>query len=120
MTRSYESFVSFLYDSPIDSAEFCYYHGRRLVGCSLTDRYAGGADRPGWLSSVYMYFDPDWARQSLGSFSVLWETLHAQQQGWRYYYLGYYVADSPTMSYKARFRPNERLIDDQVWVLFRE
>ena len=110
MARSYETFCEFLYDSPMETTEFRYRCGGRLIGVSIADRVSLG------LSSVYMYFDPDFADRSLGTFSVLWEIDYCRCGGLPYYYLGFYIAGSPTMSYKARFRPNEILVADDRWV----
>lgn len=113
MARTFEAFVDFLYDSPLPMVEFDYYAGRRLIGVSLADRCPGG------LSSVYMYFHPTERTRSLGTYSILWEIEHTRGEGLPYYYLGYHVAGSKTMDYKARFRPNEVLADDDRWVPFR-
>ena len=113
MARTYEAFAEFLYDSPTETREVCYRLGERVVGASIVDRCPGG------LSSVYMYFDPDFSTRSLGTFSVLWEIEHCRREGFPYYYLGFYVAGSPTMAYKARFRPNEVLVGDDRWMSFR-
>ena len=110
MSRSYESFLDFLYDSPTDSGEFEYRVGDRLVGVGVIDRCPGG------LSSVYMYFDPAWGHRSLGTYSILWEIDHCRRHDLPYYYLGYYVAGSRTMEYKARFKPHEILGPDGCWV----
>ena len=114
MARSYETFLDFLYDSPTDTYEFCYYLGCRLVGVSLADRCTQG------LSSMYMYFDPDEAARSLGTFSILWEIDYCRRASWPYYYLGFYVAGSKTMAYKSRFRPNQVLAGHDCWVPFQE
>jgi arginine-tRNA-protein transferase len=113
MGRSFESFEGFLYDSPIRTLEFCYYLDGRLVGVSIADVCPTG------LSSVYMYSEPALARRSLGTFSVLWEIDWCREMSLTYYYLGYYVEGSRTMSYKARFRPNEILAEAGRWVPFR-
>lgn len=114
MSQTYESFVMFLTDSPTTTQEFCYRLGERLIGVSVVDRCPGG------LSSVFMYFDPGHARRSLGTLSVLREIAYCGDMGLPYYYLGYYVADSRTMAYKARFRPNEILMGNEHWGAFQE
>ncbi len=114
MSRSYETFHDFLYDSPIETLEFRYHVGDRLIGVGLADRWSGG------LSSVYMYFDPAYAPRSMGTFSVLWEVDFCRRQQLPYYYLGYYVAGSDKMAYKSRFRPNQVLVGDDRWIMFRE
>ena len=114
MPRDFETFAGFLYDSPTETLEFCYYLGKRLVGASIADRCPQG------LSTVYMYFEPELAELSLGTYSILWELDFCRREGLPYYYLGYWVAGSKTMDYKARFRPSERLLRDRVWVPFRQ
>lgn len=114
MSRTFESFEEFLYDSPMETCEVCYYLGERLIGVSLLDRWSTG------LSSVYMYFDPEFASRGLGTYSVLFEVDFARRNQIRYYYLGYWVAQSPKMAYKSRFRPNEVLVGADRWVALRE
>lgn len=113
MSRSYDSFQGFLYDSPMDTFEFQYFLGERLVGVSVVDRCPHG------LSSVYMYFDPGCKERSLGTLSVLSEIRYCQEEAFTYYYLGFYVAQSKTMTYKARFRPNQILAGGDHWVSLR-
>lgn len=110
MNRSREAFNGFLAAAHRDTFEFRYRMGNRLVGVSVTDRCPGG------LSSVYMYFDPEFARRSMGVFSVLHEIEVCRAERLPYYYLGYLVAGSATMDYKARFRPFELLMNLQRWV----
>jgi arginine-tRNA-protein transferase len=77
-------------------------HGR-LVGVSLTDRLRSG------FSGVYKFYEPEEPRRSLGTFLILWHVVRARELGLPYVYLGYWIAQSPKMAYKARFRPLERL-----------
>ena len=113
MARSYETYCEFLYDSPMETCEFRYRIDGRLIGVSIADRLPLG------LSSVYMYFDPEFAERSPGTFSVLWEIDYCRRAGLAYYYIGFYVAGSTTMSYKAHFRPNEILVGDDRWLTLR-
>ncbi len=110
MARTFDAFDEFLYNSPTDSLEFCYYVGERLVGVSLADRVPSG------LSSVYMYFDPAECRRSLGTFSALWEIDFCRREKLAYYFLGFHVPEAPTMAYKARFGPHEILVADDRWI----
>ncbi|HEY3245818.1 MAG TPA: arginyltransferase, partial [Phycisphaerae bacterium] len=101
MSRTRAAFVDFLYGSCIETQEVCYRLDGRLVGVSILDVV------PDAWSSVYMFYDPTEQRRSLGTYSVLWEIEECRRRGIAYYYLGYYVAGSPTMAYKARFAPHE-------------
>ena len=78
-------------------------HGGVLRGACLTDHMGDG------YSLCYSFFDPDAARRSLGSYVVLWHVREAQRRALPYVYLGYWIAESPKMSYKTRFRPLEGL-----------
>ena len=51
--------------------------------------------------------DTDYGKLSPGTISVIKEIEHAQSLGLKYYYLGYYIKDNHSMSYKGRFFPQE-------------
>ena len=95
--------------SCFDSFEISYSLGDRLVGIALCDQ---GQES---LSAVYTYFDPEYARYSPGVFSILTQIDYCRRTGRRYVYLGFYIAESPHMSYKRQFRPQERLTNGQ-WI----
>jgi len=75
-----------------------------LLAVSLTDLLNDG------LSMVYSFFDPEMPERSLGTFMILDQIARAQAAGLPYLYLGYWVAGSRKMDYKARFLPQERLL----------
>ncbi len=91
-------------DTPITTGlvEFRLPSGR-LVGACLTDWLSDG------LSAVYSFFAPEEARRSLGTHAVLWLLEEARRLGLPYVYLGYWVAQSRKMAYKAAFEPAEVL-----------
>jgi arginine-tRNA-protein transferase len=84
-----------------------------LVAVSLVDRLDDG------VSAVYSFYDPERERASLGTWCILWLVEECRRAGLPYVYLGYWVADSPKMAYKARFPALERLTDGR-WEPFVE
>ena len=105
-----ESFESFLYDSPVDTIEFCYRTpDGRLLAVGICDR------SPKSLSSVYFYFDPADAKRGLGTFGALYELDWAVRAKIPFYYLGYWIHGCAAMQYKANFRPCQFLLPDGQW-----
>jgi arginine-tRNA-protein transferase len=80
-----------------------YFDGDRLVGIGLVDWL------PGSLSSVYFYHDPAWRKLAPGVFSVLQQIEFCRTLGLPYLYLGYWIAECPSMAYKNQYRPHELL-----------
>ena len=106
----WETFESFLYDSPVDTLEFCYRDSSaRLLAVGICDICADS------LSSVYFYFDPVEAKRGPGTFGAVYEIEFARDQRIPHYYLGYWVSGCGAMSYKASFRPCEILDSDGRW-----
>ena len=75
-----------------------------VLGVCLTDVLGDG------LSMVYSFYDPEAAARSLGTFMILDHVARARAMRLPYLYLGYWVSGSRKMDYKARFRPQERLL----------
>jgi arginyl-tRNA--protein-N-Asp/Glu arginylyltransferase len=95
--------------SAVDTREIEYRVGGRLVAVGVADL------EPQAMSAVYCYFDPDQSRRSLGVFNVLWMLDECRRRGLPWLYLGYWIAGSPRMSYKAGYRPCEALGADGTW-----
>ncbi|MBI1386315.1 MAG: arginyltransferase [Rhizobiales bacterium] len=80
----------------------------RLVACALTDTLSDG------ISLVYSFFDPALASRSLGRYIILEHIAFARSKGLPYVYLGYWIAGSRKMTYKAEYLPQEHLTQ-QGW-----
>jgi len=77
--------------------------GSRLVA-------VGHCDVTPWSwSAIYFFYDPAYAHDSPGVAHVLNLLTLAAEGGQRHVYLGYWIADCPSMRYKATFRPHELL-----------
>jgi leucyl-tRNA---protein transferase len=101
---SYGDYRAMVEESPVRTriAEF-HDPANRLVAAALVDLLDDG------ISAVYSYYDPQQARRSLGTWSILWLVEECRRRSRPYVYLGYWIADSPKMAYKARFAALERL-----------
>lgn len=118
------SYRRFLVDSPLIDVQpsgdekvppcgFGSFHqqyrvGGRLIAVGVVDIL------PKCLSSVYLFWDPDYAFLSLGKYSALQEINWVNENqahcpSLEYYYLGYYIHSCSKMRYKAAYRPSELL-----------
>ena len=64
------------------------------------------------ISAVYTFYEPE-ARTSYGTYSVMWQIEQTRLLKLPHLYLGYWIAQSPKMAYKAQFGPYQLLIDNQ-------
>jgi len=92
--------------------EFEYYLNGKLVGIALGD-YTGNT-----FSAIYTFYNAPDPKLSLGTFSILKQLEFSKLHGIRHFYLGYYIANNQSLSYKSNFRPNEVYVDNK-WRPFR-
>ena len=103
------SFRDSFLDNPFPILEFRYRIGERLVGLGYVDSLPKG------LSAIYFVHDPDFRDRSLGTWNVLAIIEQARRRGLPHAYLGYYVSECGSLSYKRRFSPNQVLGMDGAW-----
>ena len=101
----HESFV----DNPFAVQEWRFTLGECLVGIGYVD------DLPVGPSAITFLYDPEHRARSLGTYNVLALIDRARTLGLPHVYLGYHIADCPSMAYKARFTPNQTLRPDGQW-----
>ena len=107
----WSDYQSFLLNSPCDVLELSLWHRSELIAVSVTDVGASS------LSAVYCFFDPAQEKLSPGTFAILKQLELARALGCQWLYLGLYVEQNAHLNYKAKFRPQQRLIDGR-WVDF--
>ncbi len=79
--------------------EVLYFFQDKLIGVDLIDILADG------ISSIYFYYDPDFASYSLGRLSLYKQIEFAKRYDKKWIYLGYYVEGCPSLNYKAEYTP---------------
>lgn len=105
-----EDYSNFLVDTCLSqSVELSFWMGGELIAVSIVD--CGRTS----LSAVYTYFDPQYSKLSLGTYSILKQIEFAWDTGRQFAYLGMVVSENRHLSYKAKFAPQERWIDGK-WV----
>jgi arginine-tRNA-protein transferase len=96
--------------------EVLYYDGEKLIGVDLIDILDDG------ISSIYFYYDTDYAKYSLGKFSLYNQIIFAKDTNKKWIYLGYYVKGCPSLSYKSHYTPyltlqgRPNIEDDFRWI----
>ena len=111
--ESPEEIRRIFYDRNAMTRECEFRMDGRLIAVSFLDVASRAA------SSIYAFFDPEAARWSPGTFSILREIEYAARCGIKNYYLGYTIAANRSMRYKMEFRPCE-FFDGMVWKQLRD
>ncbi|XP_058043255.1 arginyl-tRNA--protein transferase 1 isoform X2 [Ahaetulla prasina] len=124
-----DQFTRFLCDSPLEAEHLpngpdCgygsfhqqYWLEGKLLAVGVIDIL------PKCVSSVYLYYDPDFSSLSLGVYSALREIaftrqLHEKASDLCYYYMGFYIYSCPKMRYKGQYRPSDLLCPETyTWI----
>ncbi|XP_059153504.1 arginyl-tRNA--protein transferase 1-like isoform X2 [Physella acuta] len=113
-----KGFKNFLADSPLEEKHeptgppegYGSFHQHYLLDGKLIA--VGVIDiLPACVSSVYLYYDPDYSFLGLGVYSALRElalvrSLNHYAPNLKYYYMGFYIHSCPKMRYKGQFVPS--------------
>ncbi len=92
----YDTYVAGAHDF---GKELLYYIDDKLVCVDLIDILEDG------INSVYCYYDPNYPRHSLGTYSLLYQVKLAENLGLDWVYLGYWVKGCLPFQYKENFTP---------------
>ena len=79
--------------------EVLYIRDNKLIGVDLIDVLEDG------ISSIYFFYDPDYSRLSLGTYSLLYQIELAKILDLKWIYIGYWVDGCKAFDYKTNFKP---------------
>lgn len=77
----------------------CYRLDGRLIAMAVLDLL------PHAVSGVYFIYHSDFEKWSFGKLSALREAALAHEQGYQFYYMGYYIHSCKKMRYKGDYKP---------------
>jgi arginyl-tRNA---protein transferase len=97
----------------LGSYHHCYRLDGKLVAVGVLDLL------PYVVSSVYLFYDPDYAHFDWGKLSAIREIALTREEDYDYYYMGFYIHSCAKMRYKANFMPSY-LLDPETydWNIF--
>ncbi len=116
LADSFKSQVNGTADGNVfDSMEVAIFDGPDLVAFSLFDQGMSS------VTSISGIYHPDYARYSLGYWTMLLEMAYAQEQKKQHYYPGYVVPGIPKFDYKLRIGKNIEgfLPEENRWIPYR-
>ncbi|KAJ5190558.1 uncharacterized protein N7498_009543 [Penicillium cinerascens] len=77
----------------------CYRLDGKLIAVAVLDLVPSG------VSSVYVFYDPEYEQWEFGKLSAMREIAFCLENDYPYYYMGYYIHSCVKMRYKGAFRP---------------
>tara|TARA_B100000242_G_C43031612_1_gene480661 strand:- start:171 stop:845 length:675 start_codon:yes stop_codon:yes gene_type:complete len=104
-----DEFTSMIETSPIKTFLLEFRDGsKNLVGVVLLDLNEKN------ISAVYSFFDPKFKKFGLGNYMIIQCLLFGKRNEYKYLYLGYYIKELSSMSYKSRFKPGQ-ILNNNEW-----
>lgn len=103
-----QQYLEFLATSWGISRFYEFREDDQLLAVSVVDELHNG------LSVIYTFYDSTLGKRSLGTLSIIWLIQETRRLKLDYLYLGYWIAESRKMRYKADFKPHE-IFDGQTW-----
>ncbi|MCU7960795.1 MAG: arginyltransferase [gamma proteobacterium symbiont of Bathyaustriella thionipta] len=102
-----KSYREFLFCDWMHTSLFEFRLHGKLQMVAVTDVLPQG------FSALYTFFDPQSPLKSPGTLAILYQIEEARRRKLQWHYLGYYIAASDKMKYKAAFRPHEVFLHEQ-------
>ncbi|MDD5319777.1 MAG: arginyltransferase [Methylococcales bacterium] len=102
-----EDYINFLSSSWCNTKFVEFLINNELAGVAVIDQLENA------LSAVYTFFEPKFARASLGAYAILWQIEQAKLQKLDFLYLGFWIKACKKMAYKSVYQPLQLLIDNQ-------
>jgi len=107
-----DEFSSMIETSPIQTSLMEFRDvTKKLIGVVLLDINEKN------LSAVYSFFDPKFNKLGLGNYMIIQCLLFGKIEKYKYFYLGYYIEELSSMSYKSRFKPGQ-ILNNNEWKNF--
>ena len=107
-----DEFTSMIETSPIKTSLLEFRDkSNKLIGAILLD--IGKKN----LSAVYSFFEPKYNKLGLGNYMIIQCLLFGKSKDFKYLYLGYYIEELSSMSYKSRFKPGQ-ILNNNEWENF--
>ena len=107
--RAYGYYGEFFCNTIANTRQVQFRLGDSLLGASIIDVGEN------FMNAVYFYFDPSESWRGLGTFNILSLVRLCRELEIGYLYLGYYIAETRAMRYKAAFKPHQLLLGEE-WV----
>lgn len=104
---SIEKYRSFIQGHIADTKLLIVLDNNKPICVSVIDLLYDG------ISAVYTFFEPEYAKLSLGTFAILSLIALGKKHCFDYIYLGFWIEESAKMSYKIKFQPLQGFIDNE-------